>query len=147
MTARPKLTREQVLEIRKAYATQGYGGAGQAVLANRYGVEKATIYRVLNGTHALARDLPNISGIRGHGMRGFDPWPNERAAGSRPVTVPQVPGAGRAARLRVSCPVCEATPGQLCRNPKRPDWSPPLKTLHPARKAPAPRNCHTPEVA
>lgn len=141
MSGRVKLTLEQAMEIRRAYETKGYGGAGMEVLAQRYGVSLTTIHRILQGTHPLVRGVPNISGQRKSLEVEKSTWPGSENV--PPRTTPKVGPAAfkpakeltRAQAIARRCPVCGARPRESCVNP-RATYPLPMKTVHQERRTP-----------
>jgi predicted DNA binding protein len=55
---KPKLTREQAMEIRTAYQR---GRVGTTTLAARYGVSTSMVSKILRGQHSTVADEPNIA--------------------------------------------------------------------------------------
>jgi hypothetical protein len=131
-----KLTIEQAMEIRRTYERKGYGSAGARVLAGRYGVSVAVVYRILSGEHPLVKGAPNISARRGSiTMNPTRAAGRDLAAPPKPFGT-RVPGElSRAQAIARPCPVCNAKPRESCVNP-RATYPYPMKTVHPERRTP-----------
>lgn len=133
-----KLTREQALEIRRAYTATGPTGAGMLVLAQRYGVSVTMVHKILSGKHVLAEGLPSVSGRR-RSLKGDVGWgPGSSRLHARSLRDAGLSSTGarlaREARKRVPCPRCGAKPGEACTNPRVGSYAKPLQKLHRERR-------------
>ncbi len=129
-----KVTAEQALAIREAYADKDRG-AGMMVLAGRYGISDSTVHNILTGKHVLTRGMPNISGTRGTlGRSKWDEGVGANLTERQVALLTAAPRVSLAEHRRKSCPKCGARSGERCRDPRSTIYPRFLKTVHPERK-------------